>query len=138
MIYKSFIIEKNISAISENLVLIYGENIGIKNEIKKEIKKKFKEFEILLFNQEEILKDSTLLFNEVNNISLFEKGKIILDGQEINKVSLKSLRNKISLVSQDVILFDDTVENNIKYANLDAKDSQIKDRRCFLTPGRPI
>ena len=38
MIYKSFIIEKNISAISENLVLIYGENIGIKNEIKKEIK----------------------------------------------------------------------------------------------------
>ena len=75
MIYKSFIIEKNISAISENLVLIYGENIGIKNEIKKEIKKKFKEFEILLFNQDEILKDSTLLFNEVNNISLFEKGK---------------------------------------------------------------
>jgi len=56
-----------------------------------------------------------------------QKGKIILDGQEINKVSLKSLRNKISLVSQDVILFDDTVENNIKYANLDAKESQIKE-----------
>ena len=56
-----------------------------------------------------------------------QKGKIILDGQEINKVSLKSLRNKISLVSQDVILFDDTVENNIKYANLDANESQIKE-----------
>ena len=56
-----------------------------------------------------------------------QNGKIILDGQEINKVSLKSLRNKISLVSQDVILFDDSVENNIKYAKLDAKDSQIKE-----------
>ena len=56
-----------------------------------------------------------------------QNGKIILDDQEINKVSLKSLRNKISLVSQDVILFDDSVENNIKYAKLDAKDSQIKE-----------
>jgi len=56
-----------------------------------------------------------------------QNGKIVLDGQEINKVSLKSLRNKISLVSQDVILFDDSVENNIKYAKLDAKDNQIKE-----------
>ena len=53
-------------------------------------------------------------------------GKILLDNQEINKVSLKSLREKISLVSQDVILFDDSVENNIKYAKLDASDEEIK------------
>ena len=53
-------------------------------------------------------------------------GKIYLDSQEINKVSLKSLRDKISLVSQDVILFDDSVENNIKYAKLDATEQEIK------------
>ncbi len=53
-------------------------------------------------------------------------GKIYLDNQEINKVSLKSLRDKISLVSQDVILFDDSVENNIKYAKLDATEQEIK------------
>ena len=46
--------------------------------------------------------------------------------QEINKVSLKSLRDKISLVSQDVILFDDSVENNIKYAKLDATEQEVK------------
>ena len=40
---------------------------------------------------------------------------------------LKSLRDKISLVSQDVILFDDSVENNIKYAKLDATDNEIKE-----------
>ena len=51
-----------------------------------------------------------------------QEGKIFLDSQEINKVSLKSLRDKISLVSQDVILFDDSVENNIKYAKLDATE----------------
>ena len=56
-----------------------------------------------------------------------QKGKIILDGQEINKVSLKSLRNKISLVSQDVILFDDTVKNNIMYAKLDATEKEIEE-----------
>ncbi len=56
-----------------------------------------------------------------------QEGKIYIDGQETNKVSLNSLRKKISLVSQDVILFDDSIENNIKYANLDAKDSEIKE-----------
>ena len=55
-----------------------------------------------------------------------QEGKIFLDDQEINKVSLKSLRDKISLVSQDVILFDDSVENNIKYAKLDATEQEIK------------
>ena len=54
-------------------------------------------------------------------------GKILLDGQQINKVSLRSLRDKISLVSQDVILFDDSVENNIKYAKLNATENEIKE-----------
>ena len=56
-----------------------------------------------------------------------QEGKIYIDGQEINKISLNSLRKKISLVSQDVILFDDSIENNIKYAKLNAKDSEIKE-----------
>ena len=55
-----------------------------------------------------------------------QAGKIFLDNQEISKVSLKSLRDKISLVSQDVILFDDTIENNIKYAKLNATEKEIK------------
>ena len=60
-----------------------------------------------------------------------QEGKIYLDSQEINKVSLKSLRDKISLVSQDVILFDDSVENNIKYAKLDATEHEVK-KACKL------
>ena len=60
-----------------------------------------------------------------------QEGKIFLDEQDINEVSLYSLRNKISLVSQDIILFDDSVENNIKYANINATDQEIK-KACNL------
>ena len=54
-----------------------------------------------------------------------EKGQIKIDNQSIYKVSLKSLRQNISLVSQDVILFDDTVEANILYANPSASKEKL-------------
>ena len=54
------------------------------------------------------------------------RGEIYIDGQKIRDVTLSSLRKNISLVSQDIILFDDTVRANIAYANLDASDKQIK------------
>ena len=49
---------------------------------------------------------------------MIPKGQIEIDDQNITKVSLNSLRKNISLVSQDVILFDDTIKNNIAYAKL--------------------
>ena len=55
-----------------------------------------------------------------------QKGRILIDGQSINEISLYSLRNKISLVSQDIVLFDDSVENNIKYAKFSATQNEIK------------
>ena len=45
-----------------------------------------------------------------------QEGSIQIDNQNIKEVSLSSLRKNLSLVSQDVILFDDTVKNNILYA----------------------
>jgi ATP-binding cassette, subfamily B, bacterial MsbA len=54
-----------------------------------------------------------------------QEGSIEIDGQNIKKVSLKSLRKNLSLVSQDVILFDDTIKNNIAYAKNNASDEEI-------------
>ena len=54
-----------------------------------------------------------------------QKGEILIDNQDIKKSSLNSLRKNISLVSQDVILFDDTIRNNIAYAKVDASDEEI-------------
>tara|TARA_B100000029_G_scaffold334627_1_gene326739 strand:- start:12899 stop:14641 length:1743 start_codon:yes stop_codon:yes gene_type:complete len=59
------------------------------------------------------------------------KGEIFIDEQNIKSISLNSLRNKIAIVSQDTVLFDDTVENNIKFAKADASDEEIK-RACKL------
>jgi len=55
-------------------------------------------------------------------------GTILLDGHSIQKLSLQSLRNQIGLVSQDVVLFDDTIANNIAYGNLGSvnKEDVIK------------
>ena len=55
-----------------------------------------------------------------------EKGDITIDNQSIYNVKLSSLRKNISLVSQDVTLFDDTIKNNISYANVDSSEEEIK------------
>ena len=55
-----------------------------------------------------------------------QEGTIIIDGQNIKDVSLNSLRKSFSLVSQDVILFDDTIIKNISYANEKANQKDIE------------
>ena len=55
-----------------------------------------------------------------------KKGKVYIDEQNISSVKLSSLRKNISMVSQDIILFDDTVHANIAYANMNASEDQIK------------
>jgi len=52
-------------------------------------------------------------------------GDIIVDGSSIYKAKIKSLRKNISLVSQDTTLFDDTIKNNIAYANQNVKEQDI-------------
>ena len=52
-------------------------------------------------------------------------GSIEIDNQNIKEVSLDSLRKNLSLVSQDVILFDDTIKNNISYAKPSASEDEI-------------
>ena len=54
-----------------------------------------------------------------------QEGKIFIDGQNIHKITLNSLRKNISLVSQDVILFDDTIEANISYASPGSSHEEI-------------
>ncbi len=60
-----------------------------------------------------------------------QEGTIKIDNQDIKKVSLTSLRKNISLVSQDVILFDDSIRNNIAYANTNSTMSEIQEACKF-------
>ena len=58
-------------------------------------------------------------------------GDIKIDNQSIYDSTISSVRRNISLVSQDTTLFDDTIKNNIAYANLDASEEQIVEAAKF-------
>ena len=67
---------------------------------------------------------STIL-NLIPRFYDINSGDVTIDNQSIYKTKIDSLRNNISLVSQETTLFDDTIKNNIKYANIDATDEEI-------------
>ena len=60
-----------------------------------------------------------------------QEGKIKIDDQDIKKINLNSLRKKISLVSQDVVLFDETIKYNIAYADPTANQNDIEEACRF-------
>lgn len=67
---------------------------------------------------------STML-NLIPRFYDIQSGDITIDDQSIYGVTLESLRKQISLVSQETTLFDDTIENNIKYANSEATEEEL-------------
>ncbi len=69
---------------------------------------------------------STIL-NLIPRFYNINSGDIKIDNQSIYKSTIDSLRKNISLVSQDTTLFDDTIYNNIAYANIHASTTEIKE-----------
>lgn len=67
----------------------------------------------------------TSLINLLPRFYDVDKGQILIDGIDIRKVTLKSLRDQIALVTQQTILFNDTVRNNIAYGSLHRSDQEI-------------
>ena len=67
----------------------------------------------------------TTLVDLVGRYYLPQKGRILIDGINIKKIKLKSLRSQMALVPQEVLLFNDTIKNNIKYGNPKANNKQI-------------
>jgi len=67
---------------------------------------------------------STIL-NLIPRIYEIQSGDILIDNQSIYQITIKSLRNEISMVSQETTLFDDTIKNNIKYGRENATDEEV-------------
>jgi len=67
----------------------------------------------------------TTFLNLIPRFFHLKNGSIFIDNQNINDINLNSLRKEISLVSQDVILFDDTIKANILYGNAFASNEEI-------------
>lgn len=67
----------------------------------------------------------TTLANLLLKLYTPDSGAIYLDGQDIGDLDTTLWRNMVSVVSQDIFLFNDTIENNIKYGNLQASHEQV-------------
>ena len=87
MIFKSYLIEQNLSTLNKyKMFLFYGENEGLKKELKDNIKQINKDKETISFFQDEIIKNNNILVNEVINKSLFDKQKVIFIDQVNDKI----------------------------------------------------
>ncbi|MDB3937777.1 ABC transporter ATP-binding protein/permease [Flavobacteriaceae bacterium] len=69
---------------------------------------------------------STLL-NLIVRLYNINEGKIIVDTKNINSINIKSLRSQIGYVPQDVFLFSDTIENNIKFGSINSTEKEVID-----------
>lgn len=69
----------------------------------------------------------TTLVNLLPRFYDVQEGRILIDGYDIRKVTLQSLREQIGLVTQQTILFNDTVRNNIAYGDLRRTDEEIEE-----------
>ena len=69
----------------------------------------------------------TTLTNLIPRFLQISEGAILIDGKDINEVTLRSLRNQIAMVTQQTILFNDTVRNNIAYGDLTRSEQEIID-----------
>ena len=67
----------------------------------------------------------TTLANLIPRFYDVTSGALLIDGTDIRDVTLKSLRNQIGMVTQEIILFNDTIKNNISYGSLEKPDHEI-------------
>ena len=140
MILKSFIVEKNIALLEKYFAtLVYGENIGMKDDIKNDIKKYFKGYEPINFDQNEIIKNEKILNEQINNTSLFSKKKIIF----INEISEK-IKDKISEILEKpkpdvkIFLFAHNLEKKLFIRTIFEKEKKLAIIPCYQDNERSL
>jgi len=132
MIYKSYLIEQNISLLDKNLFLFYGENLGLKNELKDKIKFQNKKAEIINLSQDDIINNIDNFFNEVLNISLFDEKKIYFINQVNDKIldAIKIIEPKID--SQKFYLISESLDKRSKIRNYFEKSNNCGVVACYI------
>jgi DNA polymerase-3 subunit delta len=131
MIYKSYILEQNVNSIDENIGLFYGVNLGLKNDLKAKILENYKNSEILRYSQDELLKNKTLLENEIKNISLFEKNKIFFIENANDKILDLVQEFEDILSDRKIFLFSDVLDKKSKLRNYTEKSKKCACIACY-------
>jgi len=140
VILKSYIIEQNITSLDNyHCVLLYGENNGIKDDIKEKIKEKSPEAEIINFFQDELIKDKSILAKNLENSSLFSSDKIIFLHEITDKVldqliALKLLFNK----ENKLFIFSNILDKRSKIRSFFEKDKTSATIACYQDNERTL
>ena len=136
MIIKSYEIKKNKSTIlKNNLFLLYGENIGLKKDIKNfitnELKQKNNDLEILSLYESEIINNKDNFFNLVYSGSLFSKKKIIAIHETSDKI-IDIIKSVYEKYSEDIylIFISNILDKKSKLRNLFEKEKELTCIAC--------
>ncbi len=131
MIYKSYLVEDNLSILKETVTLFYGENLGLKDDLFKKIKKENYKTEIHCFDQEQILSNKEKFFNYFNSDSLFgEKRTFIL--REINDKIISDIDYILEKKNDSKIyLFSNLLDKKSKIRNKFEKNNNLIIVPCY-------
>ena len=132
MIFKSYVLEQNLKSIGDcKIILFYGENQGLKEEFKKNIKEANKNNEKLNLLQDEIIKNENLLINEISNKSLFNNKKIIFIDQ-VNEKILNIIEEMAEDVSDEkIVIFAGNLDKKSKLRSYFEKSKSCGIVACY-------
>jgi|TARA_B110001450_G_scaffold250559_1_gene269411 DNA polymerase-3 subunit delta len=139
MIIKSYIAEQNISSLNNYIgLLIYGENGGLKDDLKKVIKKENSDAEIINLYQDDILKDENILNNHIKNNSLFNNKKIIFINEANDKI-LKQIESHIEQkLDTKIFIISNLLDKKSKLRNIFEKKKDLGIIPCYLDNERTL
>jgi DNA polymerase-3 subunit delta len=133
MILKSYIVEQNIDVLKTyQSVLMYGKNDGIKDDIKEKLKYTSTDTETIIFFEEELLKDKNILYQNINNESLFSKKKIIFIHSVSDKI-FDQVSECLEGKKKDIkiYLFSEVLEKRSKLRSLFEKSKDVGILPCY-------
>ena len=127
---KSYIIEQNISKLNKNINLFFGENLGLKSELKKKLQNLYIKERIVRLNQEDILKNN-LLISEISNISLFDEKKIFFIENVDDKILELIIDIEKIISEQKIFLFSNILEKKSKLRTYFEKSTSCSLIACY-------
>ena len=133
MILKSYIVEQNLNILDTyQAVLMYGQNDGIKEDIKTKIKEKNQNSEIIVFFEDEIVKNKNILHENIVNESLFSEKKIIFIQSATDKI-INEILECLDKNNQHVTIyiFSDNLDKKSKLRSLFEKEKKLTIIPCY-------
>jgi len=131
MIYKSYLVEENIDLLKNNLILFYGENLGLKNDLRETIKKKFRNSKILRYSQDDVLKNYDAFVSEIRNISLFDNQKVFFV-DHVNDKILNLIEEMQTFINDSkIFLFGEILEKKSKLRSFFEKSKNTDVIACY-------